>query len=141
MSISKQKKKHISLWLKCKYREIRRHSRMPTHVCCMRVGVHRHICTSTHSAVSGCVNPHGAVSGDQRSTSGVFLTHTPHDLLRQGLWLNLGFTDSARLTSSFPWESVISAPLSSGVTSAWVLYTCYESELQSSCLTRKCLTH
>lgn len=109
VSISKQKKKkkkNMYLWLKCKHHEIRRQSRMPTHVCCMCVCVHRHISAS----------PHGAGSGDQRSTSGVFLTCTLLDLLRQGLRLNLGFTNSARLTSSFPWESVISAPLNSGVT-------------------------
>lgn len=77
-----------------------------TYVAC----VHSHIYASTHAAVSGCVSPHGAVSGDQRSTADVFLTRPPLDLLRQGLWLNPGFTNSARLTSSFP-GNPLSQPL------------------------------
>ena len=83
---------------------------MPTHVCCTCICMPRHICASTSAAVSGCVSPHGAVPGDQGSLADVFLTRPPLDLLRQSLWLNPGFTNLARLMSSFP-GNPLSQPL------------------------------
>lgn len=101
----------------------------PAHVCCM----HLHICVCTR----------GAVSGDRWLTSGVFLTRSLPYLPRQGLLLNLLFTNSARLTSQQSLGICHLSPteLLNYSTPACVVYGCYEFKVQSSCLNRTRLTH
>lgn len=93
-----------------------------------------------------CVYTHLCAYGGQRATSGMFLYHTPPNLLRQGLLLNLEFTDWLVCLTNEPQGYVI---LLSLLPSAEITVShhqasftrCWRAKQKSSYLPSKHFTH